>query len=440
MKRKIYCTFTVIIAALTVVCLYGLVEAKNYKNVVRANYRRCYSELVNYVTDIDTTLSKAVITNDHKQMSLLSEKLWLYSAFAKENLGMLPLSSSELDKTQNFLAQVGDYSYSLAKQLNEGKQLTDDQYSQLASLVDYSDTLSSELLTMEEGIMNGEIPVETAEGRINNVSVFNENFEEIEEKFSDYTSMVYDGPFSEHNEKNTGDLLNSPIVSKEQARTAVKNLLGNKIKMIHFEGESQGTIPSYNFSVSTNTRNRNIYVQISKNGGYPILMLDNKEINQQKIEYAEAEKNAQMFLIDNNFVKMKQTGYIISGNTITFAYAYLQNEFVMYPDLIKVKVALDNGEIVGLETNGFLSNHKESRSIPEMKITKEQASKLVSPVFELQKINKALIPLDTGKDVYCYELLGKVKDKLFLIYINTETGVQEDIKMVIQTTNGELTI
>ncbi|MBQ7075278.1 MAG: germination protein YpeB, partial [Clostridia bacterium] len=180
MKRKIYCTFTVIIAALTVVCLYGLVEARNYKNVVRANYRRCYSELVNYVTDIDTTLSKAVITNDHNQMSLLSEKLWLYSAFAKENLGMLPLSSSQLDKTQNFLAQVGDYSYSLAKQLNEGKQLTDDQYSQLASLVDYSDTLSSELLTMEEGIMNGEIPVETAEGRINNVSVFNENFEEIE--------------------------------------------------------------------------------------------------------------------------------------------------------------------------------------------------------------------------------------------------------------------
>ena len=393
MKRKIYCTFTVIIAALSVVCLYGLVESNNYKNVVRANYRRCYSELVNYVTDIDTTLSKAVITNDHKQMSLLSEKLWLYSAFAKENLGMLPLSSSELDKTQNFLAQVGDYSYSLAKQLNEGKELTDDQYTQLASLVNYSETLSTQLLAMEEGIMNGEIPVELAEGRINNISVFNENFEEIEEKFSDYTSLVYDGPFSEHNEKNTGDLLNSQVITKEDARTAVKNLLGNKIKMIRFEGESQGSIPSYNFSVTTNTRDRSIYVQISKNGGYPVLMLDNKEILEQKIEYSEAEKNAQMFLIDNNFVKMKQTGYVISGNTITFAYAFLQNEFVMYPDLIKVKVALDNGEIIGLETNGFLSNHKESRTIPELSITKEEASKLVSPVFQLQKINKALIPI-----------------------------------------------
>ncbi|MBQ6936688.1 MAG: germination protein YpeB, partial [Clostridia bacterium] len=435
MKRKIYCTFTVIIAALSVVCLYGLVESNNYKNVVRANYRRCYSELVNYVTDIDTTLSKAVITNDHKQMSLLSEKLWLYSAFAKENLGMLPLSSSELDKTQNFLAQVGDYSYSLAKQLNEGKELTDDQYTQLASLVNYSETLSTQLLAMEEGIMNGEIPVELAEGRINNISVFNENFEEIEEKFSDYTSLVYDGPFSEHNEKNTGDLLNSQVITKEDARTAVKNLLGNKIKMIRFEGESQGSIPSYNFSVTTNTRDRSIYVQISKNGGYPVLMLDNKEILEQKIEYSEAEKNAQMFLIDNNFVKMKQTGYVISGNTITFAYAFLQNEFVMYPDLIKVKVALDNGEIIGLETNGFLSNHKESRTIPELSITKEEASKLVSPVFQLQKINKALIPLDTGKEVYCYELLGKVNNKLFLIYINTETGIQEDIKMVVQTTH-----
>lgn len=440
MKKKIYCTFTIIIAALTVVCLYGIVQTKNYKNVVTANYRRCYSELVNYVSDIDTTLSKAIITNDQNQMALLSEKLWLYSAFAKENLGMLPLSSSKLDNTQNFLAQVGDYSYSIAKQLGEGTPLTDDQYNQLVSLVDYSDTLSSQLLSMEEGIMDGEIPVNKAEGRLNSVSVFNQNFEEIEEKFSDYTSLIYDGPFSEHNEKNTGDLLKSPIVTKEQARETVKNLLGDKVNMIRFEGESEGNIPSYNFTVSTKTKNRNIYVQISKNGGYPLLMLDNKDIKESKVEYTDASKKAQMFLIDNGFVKMKQTGYIVSSNTITFAYAYIQNEFVMYPDLIKVKVALDNGEIIGLESNGFLSNHVESREIPKMAITKEQAAKSVASAFKLEKINKALIPLETGKDVYCYELVGKVNDKIFLIYINTETGEQEDIKMLVQTTNGELTV
>ena len=38
-------------------------------------------------------------------------------------------------------------------------------------------------------------------------------------------------------------------------------------------------------------------------------------------------------------------------------YAYVQNNVVIYSDLIKVKIALDNGEVLGIESTGYLNNH-----------------------------------------------------------------------------------
>ena len=52
----------------------------------------------------------------------------------------------------------------------------------------------------------------------------------------------------------------------------------------------------------------------------------------------------------------------------------MQNNIIMYPDLIKVKIALDDGEILGIETKGYLNNHLE-REISKDIISKEDAKK-----------------------------------------------------------------
>ncbi len=55
---------------------------------------------------------------------------------------------------------------------------------------------------------------------------------------------------------------------------------------------------------------------------------------------------------------MKETYYLKQGGAVTINYAYEQN-VIVYPDLIKLKIALDNGEILGIETTGYLNNHTE---------------------------------------------------------------------------------
>ena len=52
----------------------------------------------------------------------------------------------------------------------------------------------------------------------------------------------------------------------------------------------------------------------------------------------------------------------------------------------------------------------------------------------------AYIPTQFKTEIFCWEFKGKVKDTEFLVYINAETGKEEDILVIKNTPNGTLTM
>jgi germination protein YpeB len=136
---------------------------------------------------------------------------------------------------------------------------------------------------------------------------------------------------------------------------------------------------------------------------------------------------------------MEDTYYLTQDNVATINYAYRQNGVTVYPDLIKLKVALDNGEIVGIETKTYLSNHTE-RKIPTPKITAEEAKKKINTKLQVHGSGLAIIPTTYKKELFCYEFKGKMNNNDFIVYINAETGEEEDILMIVNTPNGVLTM
>ena len=115
----------------------------------------------------------------------------------------------------------------------------------------------------------------------------------------------------------------------------------------------------------------------------------------------------------------------------------MQDNVIMYPDLIKVKIALDNGEVLGIETTGYLNNHT-TRDISNIKITEEEAKKDLNKNLEIISSGMAVIPTEWKSEILCYEFKGKVEDKEFLVYINAENGREEDILIITNTPNGIL--
>ncbi len=111
----------------------------------------------------------------------------------------------------------------------------------------------------------------------------------------------------------------------------------------------------------------------------------------------------------------------------------------MYPDLIKVKIALDDGNIYGLDARNYLLAHKE-RKIEEPKLELEEAQKLVSPSLNITSSRLAIIPTEGKNERLCYEFKGEMSQKRFIVYIDAMTGQEADILQIIDTENGSLTI
>ena len=136
---------------------------------------------------------------------------------------------------------------------------------------------------------------------------------------------------------------------------------------------------------------------------------------------------------------MKETYYLKQEGMLTINYAYEQDGVIMYPDLIKVKVALDDGRILGIETTGYLNNHTV-RDIIKIKISKDEAKKTLNKELNIMSEGLAVIPTEWESEVLCYEFKGQIENHEFLVYINADNGKEEDILIITNTPNGTLTM
>ena len=137
---------------------------------------------------------------------------------------------------------------------------------------------------------------------------------------------------------------------------------------------------------------------------------------------------------------MKVTYFEKMNNIMTVNFAYTVDEIVCYTDLIKVTVALDDGEILGLETDGYITNHTR-RQFPDKTMSVAACKKMLSPYLKCVSSGKALIPTEGGKEAYCYEFKCKSDEgRNVLVYFNVRTGKEEQILILLENENGTLTI
>lgn len=406
-------------------------------------YSRSILQVVDSINDVDTALIKSSVTNSPSLLSNLSNEIYRQATFAQANLGELPIGDTEFEKTSKFLSQVGDFTYSLSNKVLNGGYITNDEKKQLASLSTYASKLSDSLSKIEKNLLNGKVSFKpnTVKASGEKQVPISDGLSNIEKDFSNYPSLIYDGPFSDHiNKLEARHIKGQKEISNKQAKKVVQNLLGNaKLKNLTYKGESDGTIKTYIFS-GKDENNTNFSVEISRLGGKVLYMLKNREVKGTSISINDAIYKGSQFLIKNELYSMKENYYEINENTITINYAYVENGITMYPDLIKLKIALDNGEILALEAQGYLMAHEAGRALNEISIPIETARNLVNKNIKIEKEAMAVIPLDGGTEVLCYEFTGKFNGKTFIIYINATTGKEEKILMLQINKNGTLTI
>lgn len=201
-----------------------------------------------------------------------------------------------------------------------------------------------------------------------------------------------------------------------------------------------GNIAVYDFTIRIKNEDYNnpLTISVSKKGGHIVVANHNRNITEEKIQIDEANEIGKNFLYNLGIPDMKPTYYLKQGGAVTINYAYLQDNVTIYPDLIKVKIALDNGEVLGMETTGYLNNHTQ-RTIETPSISLEKAKASLNKKLSITSEDLAIIPTEWNTEIFCYEFKGRVDDTDFLVYVNAQTGKEENILVIIDTHDGILT-
>lgn len=447
-KNYIYGILILLVIATVVLGLFLYRQRTEYVIQTENQYNLAFYELIDYIDDVENYLAKSIVSSSVENGAKTLMHVWREANLAQVYLSQLPISSNELANTSKFLNQVSEYSYSLATKCINNEKLTDEELNNLQNLYDYSTNLTVTLEQLLNDMGSGNISwkeltkdTDTALAQqVDNLS--GASFSNLDKNFGEYEGLIYDGAYSEHIESAEKKGLKGNEISEEEAKNIVKEFVGNeRIEEINSNGLIEnGNIVVYDFSIKIKDGDSNnpMSISISKTGGHIVLMNYNREITEEKISQEEANSKGKEFLESRNFANMKETYYLKQGNAVTINYAYEQNGVVVYPDLIKLKIALDNGEILGIETSGYLNNHEE-RNIPAAKISEEEAKQNLNKNLEITSSGLAIIPTEWKTEIFCYEFKGKVNDKDFIVYINAENGREENILVIIDTPNGILT-
>lgn len=410
--------------------------------------QRAYFELTDHVQNMEVMLSKGIVSNSPRQRMMIFSDIWQQAYAAQENLTQIPMSGPSLTRTSKFLSQTGDFAWSLAKEYSRGLSLKSGDMQKLNKLHTEAGFLAVELQkvsndVVRDGVSWAEIKTMADRNLRNQVPASIAGLERIERNMQDFPTLIYDGPFSEHIINRTPRGLTGSMVNGSQAAVVARKFAeagtGTAYKVVKTE-DVNGTIPAFRIHMTPQNAGTPVVItDISKKGGHPLLMLNTRAVNRKNVSRERAINIAERFLADRGVMNMAPTYVIEQQDTGVVIFENKQNGVIIYPDLMKVKVALDNGDIIGFEGTGYIMNHRARKNLkPE--ISEREAMAAVNPKLRIKSKKLALIPLENLQEVLVYEFRGDLNGDTFMVYINAKTGEEERILKVIDTNSGPVTM
>lgn len=410
------------------------VKSNKYKLEIENSYSKCIDDLSLGLNNISLTLKKAEYVSTPKQISSMAARLLTESEFSKNALSQIP-KNDRLSSVNKFLSQVGNYAMAVSKNLITTGKITKKEKEDISALSQTAEKIATIVNNAEISYKDTSKWVEKLDKDVDYIadeSGIDGFLGEIEDSFDDYPTLVYDGPYSEHILTKEPILLeNAEILTEKEALKTAAMTANRAETTLESDGRIFGNISAYRFI------GEGVSVSVSVEGGYPLYMRKDRVVEETILSHEQALEKARRHLKNLSLGGFTQTYYFTSEGVCVISFAYLDGETICYTDLIKVGVALDNGEIMFFESSGYISNHTD-RAFETPKYTVKEARKVLNEELEVTKTALALIPL-SGGEKRCFEFTCKAKDGTeVLVYIDTATLEEQEVLILLKSDGGTL--
>ncbi len=459
MKLRSRTSLLVLLGIVTVLALvFGLTQYRQAKAAnlrLRANQQRALYSLVTHIENVEASLAKARGASTVTQQTTFLTSAYSQAQVARDTLSQVAVPNVDFTAVRQFIARTGDYSMTLSQRLSRGGAVTPTEWSELSRLENGIKDLAGALLTTIQaatgpgtqagflaslGFRGAGIPPSDALGQ---------GFSEIDNLTQSIPSPVYDGPFSERNQAQLALAHPGAVISETDAKNIALGFLnpGETYPSVSV-GTIEGAIPCY-LVTGKRADGSEVMTAVAKQGGAVVWAQDGRILGAPKMDIQAARDAAGKFLADKGF-SLRETGWRKPGprsNRIVFSMVPETTvdgaTILLYPDTVKVEVALDAGRVVAFDQKAYLTTHDNpARVIPAPLVSREEARSTLKPELKVLEGSPRLtvIPLLPTTEALCWEFRVQQGNDVYLVYVNAMTGKEDAVLQVIENDTGAMTV
>lgn len=419
-------------------------QANAEKNAVliqtENNYQRAFHNLTFHMDKLHAELGNALAVNStsHGYHRKCLVNVWRLASEAIHEIGELPLAVVPIQETEQFLSKLSSFSYQTAVRDMERKPLTPEEMETLAALHQRSREISQSLQKLQHQVLaNGlrwlDVEAIYAAKKGNAEKPQNpivDGFQSLNTTVTEYDEVNWGPSMTSLFAKRSFEMLDGdPVDADEVKQKAIRFFDLPETADIQIEENGIGT--DYHTYSLTVQKEPDIQLEIdyTKKGGQLVWFMSQRDVGERGIAAEEAVKKAEQFLKEHDFGTMKPINYDEFHNIAHVSFAKVEDDVVIYPEKVAVKVALDNGEVLGLQATDYIFNHKDWKiGRPQMSADEVQAR--LNPNFQVEDRQMAVIENDLKQHVLCYQFTGTINGSTYRVYLNADNGMEEKVEEI----------
>ncbi len=427
-----------LLIAIFLTLTYG-VEAQRSAQALEDSYAQRVLETQEHLQAIGLKLRKAPVATDVENQVELLTGISRQADGVVSGLAALPLSHVAMSDTLKFCNQLSEYSLGLALRVASGARLDDAQVQQLEQLESQCSLLLGQFVTARDTMLRESLRLTgTPDVFYAAAQTVERPFEQVadEDNGMDYPSMIYDGAFSDARHNGQPKALGNTRISAEQAIAIAVDFVGrDRVQNAEPAPESGGALPSYGVTL-TLTDGTVLNADVTRQGGKMLWLMPEHAAFAPSLTLEECTKAALDFLAQRGYGDMEANHYQVYDGLAVINFVAVQDGVLLYPDLVKVQVRMDTGEVVGLESNNYLMHHIRRTELTPV-LSAGEAMARVSERLDAQEARLCVIPYRDSERL-CYEVPGTYEGQSYRVYIDAATGEEVQVLVIVDSTDGRM--
>jgi len=408
-----------------------LIKAEN-------QYQRAFHELNHHMTSLHDQLGQTLAVSSASQgmqrKGLVN--VWRLTSEAQNEINQLPLALLPFNKAEQFLSRMSNFAYRASVRDLTKQPLTPEETKTMKSLYKMAESVNQELGKVQDAVlqnrlrwMDVEVAMASENGPHDNTII--DGFKAVDKQMGEYPEADWGPSAMSTDRKRSSAELTGREMSAEEIKNKALQFLGTRARSGEAsvsEGGGQTDLPVYNVTLNGGDGST-VQMDYTRKGGHLLWFMNTRQVKTRKIDFDTARNKGSQFLVRHDYKDMTPITYDEYDHVAVFTYARTVDGVKIYPDKLTVRVALDNGEVVGLQASDHVFA-KKLLTPGKAKLTKEQAQKGLNPDFRVENHSLSVIENDMREPTLCHEFAGRINGHRYRIYMNAETGLEENIEEI----------